>query len=128
MLMQGVDEEAIDDVQEEFDQEVHDDDEGGLLVADTREPESGEEMEQASEEVEAQEVLDIATVEKNKRKDIRVREEEKLFSGNKPNCAIKFKLMSELSRHIKVVNEKERLHPCKHKECLKKFGSKSTLD
>ena len=75
-MLRDADEEAVDDVEEEFQEEVQDDQygasNGGLVDTDTREPEDGEGMEQTAKEPETQEALNGAQVERNKRKAIRI--------------------------------------------------------
>ena len=127
-MLHDVDEEAIDDVEVENGQEVQDDEEGGLLDADTREPDDREDMEQTREEVDTQGVSADATVKSAKRNVTRIGSEEKLYPCNQPNCNKTFKHMFKLSRHIRLVHKKERPHPCKQKGCLKKFGTKTHLD
>ena len=117
-LLQDADEEAVDDVEEGFEQEVRHDEDEELVDADDREPADEKRMQQALKESETQKVLNGAQVKRRQKKSIRIGGKGKQYPCDQSDCTKMFSWASSLHLHIKVVHKKEGLHTCNQEGCL----------
>ena len=122
--LRDVDDEAVDDVKEEFAHYCEED----LEFVDVGKKEPDQEMDQTTVEV-----LRSGKVERNKRNATRVVGKKKLYANEKPfncekpGCGKNFALKTGLMAHIRVVHNKERSHVCPAEGCGKSFGWKGSL-
>ena len=126
-MLRDADEEAVDDVGEEFQEEVQDDEYGGLVDTDAREPGDGEGMEQTLRESENHDALNGAQAKRNTRKAIRIGGKEKRYPCDQPDCIKMYSSAQNLKQHIQIVHKKERPFKCIVTGCSKNFGYNYSL-
>ena len=116
-MLRDADEEAVDDVEADFEQEVEHGEDAGLVDADPMDSKVGE-VEQTHKEPEAQ-------AKRKKRNSIRTAGKEKQLSCDQAECTKTFRGPLDLKQHINV-NEKPFM--CNAPGCTKKFRSKYSLN